>query len=141
MNSGTWSDIVMTLSESERSSAFMRFPETYHSDFIESQYQQWQQDPESVSKDWQFFFKGFDLAFSSGITPAMADTEGQPSFLADVEQLIFGYRCLGHMLSCMDPLQACPMDHPLLSLERFGLAVRISTDTCLRPASWVVAGI
>ena len=99
----------------------MSFPETYHSDFIESQYRQWQQDPVSVSKDWQFFFKGFDFAFSNGIAPEMADTESHSSFLASVEQLIFGYRCLGHMLSCMDPLQACPMEHPLLSLERFGL--------------------
>ena len=94
----------------------MSLPETYHSDFIESQYQQWKQDPGSVSKDWQFFFKGFDLAFSNGIAPGMADTEGHPFFLANVEQLIFGYRCLGHMLSCMDPLQACPMEHPLLLL-------------------------
>ncbi|MDX2446893.1 MAG: thiamine pyrophosphate-dependent enzyme, partial [Desulfobacterales bacterium] len=100
----------------------MNFPDTYHMDLIESQYQQWKQDPESVSKDWQFFFKGFDFAFSSGITPGMAETEDHPFFLANVEQLIFGYRCLGHMLSCMDPLQACPMDHPLLSLDRFGLA-------------------
>lgn len=100
----------------------MSFPETYHGDYIESQYQQWQLDPASVSKDWQLFFKGFDFAFSGGIAPGIADTEDHPSFLTNVEQLIFGYRCLGHMLSCMDPLQACPMDHPLLSLERFGLA-------------------
>jgi len=100
----------------------MSLPETYHSDFIESQYQQWKQEPGSVSKDWQFFFEGFDLAFSSGLTPGMVETEGHPFFLANVEQLILGYRCLGHMLSCMDPLQACPMDHPLLSLDRFGLA-------------------
>jgi 2-oxoglutarate dehydrogenase E1 component len=99
----------------------MSFPETYHMDFIESQYQQWQQDPESVSKDWQYFFKGFDLAFSSKTVPGMADTEKTAPFPAGVEQLIFGYRSLGHMLSCMDPLQACPMDHPLLSLDRFGL--------------------
>ena len=100
----------------------MSFPETYHSDYIESQYQQWKQDPASVSNDWQLFFKGFDLAFSSGIVPGTTDTADHPSFLAAVEQLIFGYRCLGHMLSCMDPLQVCPMEHPLLSLERFGLA-------------------
>ncbi len=99
----------------------MSFPETYHSDFIESQYQQWKQDPESVSKDWQYFFKGFDLAFSSKAAPGMAGTEGAAPFSAGVEQLIFGYRCIGHLLSCMDPLQACPMEHPLLSLERFGL--------------------
>jgi 2-oxoglutarate dehydrogenase E1 component len=100
----------------------MSFPDTYHSDFIESQYHQWKQDPESVSKDWQFFFKGFDFAFSSGIASGMVATEGEPTFLASMEQLISGYRDLGHMLSCMDPLQACPIDHPLLSLERFGLA-------------------
>ena len=100
----------------------MHFPETYPSDFIESQYLRWQQNPASVSKDWQFFFKGFDLAFSGQELPGKADPGDRPSFLAHVEQLIFGYRCLGHLLSCMDPLQACPMEHPLLSLEHFGLA-------------------
>jgi 2-oxoglutarate dehydrogenase E1 component len=90
-------------------------------DFIESQYQQWKQDPESVSKDWQYFFKGFEFAFSSAVAPGMTGPDDSPSLPAGVEQLIFGYRSLGHLLSCMDPLQACPMEHPLLSLERFGL--------------------
>ena len=39
----------------------MSFPETYHLDLIESQYRQWKQDPGSVSKDWDFFFQGFEL--------------------------------------------------------------------------------
>jgi 2-oxoglutarate dehydrogenase E1 component len=99
----------------------MHFPETYHMDFIESQYRQWKQAPDSVSKDWQYFFKGFELASSSGVVHVRADTKSTASLPAGIEQLIFGYRCLGHILSCMDPLQACPMDHPLLSLERFGL--------------------
>ena len=99
----------------------MTFPETYPIDYIDALYRQWKQDPSSISSDWQLFFKGFELAYSSETGPGVVGTEAEPSFLTGVEQLIFGYRCLGHLLSCMDPLQACPTEHPLLSLERFGL--------------------
>jgi len=58
----------------------MSFPETYHMDFIESQYQQWKQAPGSVSKDWQYFFKGFDLAVSSKTAPGMVRTESATPF-------------------------------------------------------------
>ena len=38
-----------------------------------------------------------------------------------VEALKYRYRDLGHLLACMDPLIACPTEHPMLSLESFGL--------------------
>lgn len=33
------------------------------------------------------------------------------------DALVHRYRDLGQLLACMDPLSACPVDHPLLSLE------------------------
>ena len=33
----------------------------WNAEFIESQYQRWKADPASVSRDWRFFFEGFDL--------------------------------------------------------------------------------
>jgi 2-oxoglutarate dehydrogenase E1 component len=38
-----------------------------------------------------------------------------------VETLIRRYREIGHLLACLDPLSACPMDHPLLNLSAFDL--------------------
>jgi 2-oxoglutarate dehydrogenase E1 component len=38
-----------------------------------------------------------------------------------VQSLIYRYRDLGHLLACLDPLAACPLDHPLLNLEAFKL--------------------
>lgn len=38
-----------------------------------------------------------------------------------VEALKYRYRDIGHLLACMDPLSACPTDHPLLNLSAFGL--------------------
>jgi 2-oxoglutarate dehydrogenase E1 component len=96
--------------------------ETYNTDFIDAQFARWKQDPDSVSRDWQAFFKGFEIA--SGQLPAA--TEGDPEQVikqSRVEALKYRYRDLGHLLACMDPLAACPTDHPLLSLESFGLTV------------------
>jgi 2-oxoglutarate dehydrogenase E1 component len=99
----------------------MSFPDTYNIGFIESQYRRWEENPASVSDDWKLFFKGFEFASPGNAAISRPDTASRPSFAVGVEQLVFGYRSMGHILSCMDPLQACPMDHPLLSLERFGL--------------------
>ena len=108
--------------------------ETYHADFIDAQYRRWQQDPQSVSTDWQFFFKGFEAGSGAGArmtrAPAAA-TEDRPPATADVEDMLrqakvealkYRYRDLGHLLACMDPLASCPTDHPLLALEAFGLS-------------------
>jgi 2-oxoglutarate dehydrogenase E1 component len=38
-----------------------------------------------------------------------------------VEALVTRHRELGHLLACLDPLETCTLDHPLLSLEAFGL--------------------
>ena len=49
----------------------MNLPETLSADFIDAQYRRWKSDPSSLSDDWQFFFKGFEVA-GSGEPPAGA---------------------------------------------------------------------
>jgi 2-oxoglutarate dehydrogenase E1 component len=97
--------------------------ETFNADYIDEQYQNWKKDPGSVSRDWQAFFKGFEIAF--GQAPDGAGTVERELVLKQsrVDALKYRYRDLGHLLACMDPLSACPTDHPLLSLEAFGLSM------------------
>ena len=97
--------------------------ETYHADFIEDQYGRWRQDPQSVTADWQHFFKGFDMARTAGVPDEGAWDEDRMLRQARVEALKYRYRDMGHLLACMDPLEACPIDHPLLTLSAFGLTV------------------
>ncbi len=96
----------------------MNLSETLSADFIDAQYRKWKSDPLSLSDDWQFFFKGFELAGMAG--PADTDPE-QALRQAKVGALIHRYRDIGHLLACMDPLSACPISHPLLDLDAFGL--------------------
>ena len=88
----------------------MNLSENLSADFIDAQYRRWKSDPSSLPEDWQFFFRGFDMAGSVG--PADADPD-QALRQARVGALIHRYRDIGHLLACMDPLSACPTSHPL----------------------------
>jgi 2-oxoglutarate dehydrogenase E1 component len=92
---------------------------TLNADFIDAQYRRWQADPASVSADWQYFFQGFELGLE-GPAPAPA-AAGRAGADHRVESLIRRYRELGHLLACMDPLEACPTGHPLLEPAAVGL--------------------
>lgn len=97
--------------------------DTLNADYIDALYRQWKADPDSVSTDWQFFFRGFEFAGSGQIVSEAVPQELAPSRdQAKVECLIRRYRDLGHLLACMDPLSACPTDHPLLELKTFDLS-------------------
>jgi len=101
----------------------MEFSETLNAAFIEAQYRRWKADPESVSRDWRYFFEGFDMAAADAPMAATICDEEQALRQSRVDALIYRYRDLGHLLACMDPLAMCPTDHPLLNLEAFGLSV------------------
>jgi len=99
----------------------MIFPGTWNADFIDEQYQRWKTDPESVSSDWRFFFTGFDLAVAREREAVIVYDEDQVRRQSWVDALVHAYRDLGHLLACLDPLVACPTDHPLLDLKAFHL--------------------
>jgi 2-oxoglutarate dehydrogenase E1 component len=102
----------------------MPLPETLNQDYIESQYIRWTQDPQSISQGWNFFFKGFEFAESGTFTAGAAGDPEKASRQGRAEALIYRYRNIGHLLACMDPLTACPIDHPLLALETLDLEAK-----------------
>jgi 2-oxoglutarate dehydrogenase E1 component len=99
----------------------MNFSETLSKDYIESQYKQWKADANSVSRDWRFFFEGFEMASGMDRKAEVVYDEKQCFKQVRVEALIRRYREIGHLLACFDPLTACPTDHPLLNLSAFDL--------------------
>ncbi|MFO7554361.1 MAG: 2-oxoglutarate dehydrogenase E1 component [Desulfobacterales bacterium] len=99
----------------------MDLSETLSKDYIDSQYEQWKVDPDSVSRDWRFFFEGFEIGHGTDRKADAVYDEKQGLKQARVEDLIRRYREIGHLLACLDPLTACPTDHPLLNLSAFDL--------------------
>jgi 2-oxoglutarate dehydrogenase E1 component len=94
----------------------------WNAEFIEAQYKRWKSDPNTVSRDWRIFFEGFELAAAGAPAAAQGYDEEHLLRQSRVEALIYRYRDLGHLLACLDPLAACPTDHPLLRLEAFNLS-------------------
>ena len=97
----------------------MDLTEILNADFIDAQYKVWKVDPNAVSRDWRFFFEGFEMAGVGKPETVTAFDEDQILQQSRVEALIHRYRDVGHLLACLDPLVACPTDHPLLSLAEF----------------------
>ena len=93
------------------------------STWLDSLFEQWQDNPESVGKDWQNFFAGFTLGYGTSLAkphlPLLDDADALK--LSGVQSLIYRYRSIGHLQACTDPLSPCLLEHPLLSLSNFGL--------------------
>ncbi|MCU0559384.1 MAG: 2-oxoglutarate dehydrogenase E1 component [Desulfobacterales bacterium] len=100
-------------------------------DYIETQYSLWKSDPSRLSPDWRFFFEGFDLG-ASGRLQELGDSTRMPR-QARVHSMVSRFREIGHLLACLDPLEACPTEHPLLSLEAFGLELEDLERTFVVP--------
>lgn len=93
---------------------------TYSADYIDGQYRLWKSDASKVSKEWQMFFQGFEMAHGAVFTTG-SDSDRDEQKRAGVQSLVYRYRDIGHLMSCLDPLTACPTSHPLLDLSMFGL--------------------
>ncbi len=100
----------------------MATTDMWNAQFIEAQYKKWKDDPNAVARDWQFFFKGFEIGDKGPAGEETACTPDAALQQSRVESLIYRYRDLGHLMACMDPLSSCPTDHPLLNLGAFGLS-------------------
>jgi 2-oxoglutarate dehydrogenase E1 component len=88
-------------------------------DAIESAYQRWREDPQSVDESWRFFFEGFELGAAQPAPPRAAIAPDGAAQTAIV-RLIYAYRDLGHFLAHLDPLSERRSNHPLLELSEFG---------------------
>lgn len=95
---------------------------------LESLYQQYLQNPESVDASWQYFFKGFEFskswnAESSAVPALSSDSEKERIFKErEVVHLIRGYRSRGHMMSKIDPLYTNRKHDANLDLAYFQLS-------------------
>ncbi len=98
---------------------------------IETAYQAWLENPDSVDPTWRAFFQGFALG-SGGQLPINAATVGQSAAEAGVNildsakqaqvlRLINAHRAHGHLQAHLDPLSDPPPEFPRLRPDHYGL--------------------
>lgn len=90
-----------------------------HPEYIESKYQEYQQDPNSVDPEMKKFFEGFDLAFSYFSTNGTASVSPKE---IQVYSLIQAYRAKAHLISKTNPIRERRDRHANLDLANFGLS-------------------
>ncbi|MEO8886379.1 MAG: 2-oxoglutarate dehydrogenase E1 component [Mucilaginibacter sp.] len=90
--------------------------------FIDSLYEEYKQNPESVDFGWQKFFEGFD--FGRGAEAPAVSAETPDHFLKEIKVLnmIDGYRNRGHLFTDTNPVRERRKYYPGKELETFGLS-------------------
>jgi len=91
--------------------------------YINSLYEAYTQDRESVDFGWQKFFEGFDFGREAQ-GPAAAGDGSSEHFLKEINVLnmINGYRNRGHLFTKTNPVRERRKYYPGKELENFGLA-------------------
>lgn len=95
---------------------------------IDSLYQQYLSDAQSVDESWQKFFKGFDFSLTWGatsgqISQAITSTDaGHVKKEMAVISLIKAFRSRGHLLSKTNPVRTRKDRKPRLNLSDYALA-------------------
>ncbi|MGZ3871687.1 MAG: 2-oxoglutarate dehydrogenase E1 component [Mucilaginibacter sp.] len=92
--------------------------------YINSLYETYQQDPESVDFGWQKFFEGFDFGKDTQAPVAAVAAETPEHFLKEIKVLnmIDGYRTRGHLFTKTNPVRERRKYFPGKELETFGLS-------------------
>ena len=111
---------------------------------IESLYQQYKSNPQSVDGSWQRFFEGFEfqraefapLPSGDGFSGAVS-SEVIKEF--KVINLINGYRQRGHLFTETNPVRERRKHQPTLALENFGLSEQ-DLDTVFQAGNEVGLG-
>src|SRR6201996_4554661 len=90
--------------------------------YINSLYETYKQDPESVDFGWQKFFEGFDFGRDTPV--AVTGEETPEHFLKEINVLnmINGYRTRGHLFTKTNPVRERRKYFPGKELETFGLS-------------------
>ncbi|MDP9079597.1 MAG: 2-oxoglutarate dehydrogenase E1 component [Bacteroidota bacterium] len=113
--------------------------------YINSLYEAYQHDPESVEFSWQKFFEGFDLGATSELPattqPANNTADLSENFSTEVNVLnmINGYRTRGHLFAKTNPVRERRQFLPGKDLETFGLG-SANLETTFRAGSEVGLG-
>ncbi len=91
-----------------------------HPNYIESLYEKFVADPDSVDEEWRKFFSGFEFAISDN-----KDSGVQAMILSlkefSVYKLIYAYREKGHLISNTNPIKQRKDRRADLDIQYFGL--------------------
>ena len=102
----------------------LSLPIRANSEAIETAYNAWLADPDSVDPTWRAFFQGFALG-SNGAGLSGASASGVKVIdsykQAQIIRYINAHRSHGHLQAHVDPLGEAPAPHPKLQLSHFGL--------------------
>ena len=92
-----------------------------HSAYIDSLYQSYKANPDTVDYGWQKFFEGFD--FGRGSEANVVSKETPDHFLKEIKvmNLIDGYRTRGHLFTKTNPVRERRQYYPGKELKTFGL--------------------
>lgn len=96
-----------------------------HPAYIESLYQDFRNDPDTVDAEWARFFEGFDYAINraNGNTGKNGEiSQEQISKEFSVYRLIQAYRKKGHLIATTNPIRPRKDRHANLELKYFGLS-------------------
>ncbi len=95
-----------------------------NAEYINSLYEAYKQDPESVDFGWQKFFEGFDFGKDTPAPAAPVAAETPEHFLKEINVLnmIDGYRTRGHLFTKTNPVRERRKYFPGKELETFGLS-------------------
>lgn len=108
----------------------------WNADLIDQNYEIWITQPDSLDREWQAFFEGFNVGLSeaptttdtSAATGREATSDSVTRFAEDgdaIKQaraigLIYAYRSIGHTIARINPLTKKQPANPRLTLQRLG---------------------
>src|SRR5690606_935728 len=94
-----------------------------NADYVESLYQSYKENPDSVEFGWRKFFEGFDFGRGAEATNVNGG-EAPEHFLKEINvlNLIEGYRQRGHLFTKTNPVRERRKHLPTLNIENFGLS-------------------
>ncbi len=101
-----------------------------HPQFIESLYQDFLKNPESVDPEFKMFFQGFDFASAQAAptngaaTTQTATSSGSTDWKAEINayRMILGYRNKGHLIANTNPIRKRKDRGANLDLNFFGFS-------------------
>ena len=100
--------------------------------FIDSLYQDFRKNPDSVDESWKMFFRGVDFALARSPEASESSSSttqaGNWSKELKVYNLINGYRARGHLLSKTNPIRDRKDRKPKLDLQDYGLSEKDLTE-------------
>lgn len=92
------------------------------SEYVESLYESYKQDPESIDFGWQKFFEGFELGRSGDASNVTMETPDHFLKEIGVLNLINGYRSRGHLFTKTNPVRERRKYFPGKEISQWGLS-------------------